>query len=146
MMHANDLTHNLIAYRFHGLYRSASVAGRAFVAQHMLHAFAGAFPRHLHQTQLGETVDAGLHPVFAEGLLQGVQHPPAMVFIVHVDEINDDNAAEVTQTQLAGYRLVASILVLKIVSSRLRCPTNAPVLISMVVIASVWSMIRYPRT
>ncbi|MNP20650.1 hypothetical protein D3C76_1132300 [compost metagenome] len=38
--------------------------------------------------------------------------------------------------------VAASRLVLKMVSSRLRWPTKAPVLTSMVVIASVGSMIR----
>jgi hypothetical protein len=65
-----------------------------------------------------------------------------VVFIVHIDEINDDNAAEITQTQLAGNRLGGFDIGIEDVSSRLRCPTNAPVLISTVVIASVWSMIR----
>jgi hypothetical protein len=37
---------------------------------------------------------------------------------------------------------VASRLVLNIVSSKLRLPTKPPVLTSIVVIASVWSMIR----
>ena len=69
MMYADDLTHNLIAHRFHRLYRSTSVAGWALVAQHMLHAFTGAFTGHLHQAQLGEAVNAGLHPIFTQRLL-----------------------------------------------------------------------------
>ena len=39
---------------------------------------------------------------------------------------------------------VASILVLNTVSSSVRPPTYEPVLTSMVVIASVWSIIKYP--
>jgi hypothetical protein len=54
----------------------------------------------------------------------------------------DDDAAQVAQPQVAGDGLGASRLVLKMVSSKLRAPTKPPVFTSMVVIASVWSMIR----
>ena len=43
---------------------------------------------------------------------------------------------------LAAISLTASMLVLKIVSSKLRPPTKPPVFTSIVVSASVWSMIR----
>ena len=31
-----------------------------------------------------------------------MQHPAAVIFIIHVDKIDNDNAAEVTQTQLTS--------------------------------------------
>ena len=52
MMNANDFTHDLVADGLNRLYCATSVAGWAFIAQHMLHAFAGTLTRHFHQPQL----------------------------------------------------------------------------------------------
>jgi hypothetical protein len=61
----------------------------------------------------------------------------------HVDEVDDDDAAQVAQAQLPrDGACAASRLVLKMVSSKLRAPTKPPVFTSTVVSASVWSMIR----
>jgi hypothetical protein len=66
-----------------------------------------------------------------------------VLLALHVDEVDDDDAAEVAQPQLARDRLSRPRgSVLKMVSSKLRLPTKPPVLTSIVVIASVWSMIR----
>jgi hypothetical protein len=76
-------------------------------------------------------------------LVEFVQHGLLVLLVFHVDEVDNDDAAEVAQAQLAGNGdWAASRLVLKMVSSKLRTPTKPPVLTSMVVIASVWSMIR----
>ena len=40
MVHAHDFAHDFIAHRFHRFHRTATVAGRALITQHMLHAFA----------------------------------------------------------------------------------------------------------
>ena len=97
MVDTNNLAHDFIAYRFHGFHRSATVAGWAFVTQYVLNAFAGAFTRHLHQPQRRKTINAGFHPVFAQRLIQRVQHSAAVIFIIHIDEINNDNPAQITQ-------------------------------------------------
>src|SRR5471030_632085 len=34
-----------------------------------------------------------------------MQHPPAMIFVIHIDKIDNDDAAEITQPQLSRYRL-----------------------------------------
>ena len=52
MMNTDDFTHDLVADGLNRLYRSASMAGRAFITQHMLHALAGTLTRHFHQPQL----------------------------------------------------------------------------------------------
>jgi hypothetical protein len=60
-----------------------------------------------------------------------------VVFIIHIDEVDDDNAAQIAQTQLARNRLRGFDIGIEDGVVRLRWPTNAPVLISTVVIASV---------
>ena len=103
---------------------------------------ARALPRHLDQAELREAADRDLGAVARELLLQLGEHRRLVLLARHVDEVDDDDAAEVAQAQLARDRLAASRLVLKIVSSKLRAPTKPPVLTSTVVSASVWSMIR----
>ncbi|SWI89319.1 Uncharacterised protein [Klebsiella pneumoniae] len=31
-----------------------------------------------------------------------MQHPPTVILIIHINEINDDNTAKIAQTQLTG--------------------------------------------
>ena len=69
-MNSDDFTHNFVADGLNRLYRSASMAGWAFITQHMLNAFSGALTRHFHQPQLRETVNAGFHAILTQRLLQ----------------------------------------------------------------------------
>jgi hypothetical protein len=64
--------------------------------------FAGALARHLHQAQLREAADRGLDPVARQLLAELGQHRVAVVLAHHVDEVDDDDAAQVAQAQLAG--------------------------------------------
>ena len=96
-MHAHDFAHDFIAHRFHRFHRTAPVAGRTLITQHVLHAFTSALAGHLYQSKLGEAVNAGFNPVFAQRLLKRVQHPATVIFIVHINEINDDNPTEIAQ-------------------------------------------------
>ena len=100
MMDTDNFTHDLVADRLHRLYRSASMAGWTLITQDMFHAFAGPFPGHFHKTELREAIDAGFHAVLTQRLLQRVQHATAVIFIVHIDKVDDDNAAQITQAKL----------------------------------------------
>src|SRR5690606_12882180 len=51
--------------------------------------------------ELREAIDAGFHAIFTQRLLQGVQHATAVVFIIHIDKVDDDNTAQITQAKLA---------------------------------------------
>ena len=44
-----------------------------------------------------KTINAGFHPIFAQRLLQRVQHAATVIFIIHIDEINNDNPAQIAQ-------------------------------------------------
>ena len=61
-----------------------------------------------------------LGAVAGQCALERRQHRAAMRLVAHVDEIDDDDAAEIAQPQLARDATAASRLVRKMVSSRLR--------------------------
>ena len=67
----------------------------------MRQALARALARHLDQPQLGEAVDGHARAVARQRLAELVQHGVAVLLGVHVDEVDDDDAAEVAQPQLA---------------------------------------------
>jgi hypothetical protein len=61
---------------------------------------------------------------------------------LHVDEVEDDDAAQVAQPQLACNGVRRFQVGLEDGVVEVAPPTKPPVLTSMVVIASVWSTIR----
>jgi hypothetical protein len=64
--------------------------------------FARALARHLHQAQLREAAHRGARAVARQLLAQLGQHGLLVVFLArHVDEVDDDDAAQVAQAQLA---------------------------------------------
>src|SRR5690606_15072485 len=99
---AQDLAEDLVADGLRGLQLAAALAGAARLAEHLLEALAGALAGHLHQAQLGDADDVGLGVVPLQLLLQGAQHLALMLLVHHVDEVDDDDPAQVAQAQLAG--------------------------------------------
>src|SRR5690606_32394470 len=73
-------------------------------AEDLLEALTGALARHLYQSELGNADDVGLGMVALKLALQRAQHLAAMLLVFHVDEVDDDDAAEVAQPQLPGDR------------------------------------------
>ena len=59
--------------------------------------------RELEHAELRDSAD--LHPRFVplHGLLQRLLHAPPVLILVHVDEVDDDQATEVAQTELPVY-------------------------------------------
>lgn len=66
-----------------------------------------------------------------------MQHAAAVILIIHIDKVDDDNAAQIAQTKLAGNGLRRFDVGVEDGVIQLRWPTNAPVLMSTVVMASV---------
>ena len=61
-----------------------------------------ALAGHLHQAKLGDGQDVGLGPVPAEQLLHALIDLLLVFAALHVDEVEDDQAADVAQAQLAA--------------------------------------------
>src|SRR3546814_2284329 len=102
---ALDLARDLVADRFHGLDRAAAVAGRTRLAQDVPERFAGALARHLDQAERRERMDLRAGVIGCQRTFQRTQHLGTMILGFHVDEIENDAAAEVAQSQLARNRL-----------------------------------------
>ena len=64
-------------------------------------ALTHALARHLHESQRGDLGDLVARTVTTQALHQAAQHEVAVRLEHHVDEVDDDNAADVTQAQLA---------------------------------------------
>src|SRR5207302_239552 len=80
---------------------AAPAAGGAGLAQHVRERLARALAGHLHQSERGEAVHRHAGAVARERLPEFLEHRGAMLVALHVDEVEDDDAAEVAQPQLA---------------------------------------------
>src|SRR6185437_4713836 len=108
MRQDQKLAEDLVADGLGRLHEATSLTRPAGLAEQVLEALARALAGHLHQTERRETHYVALRAVAGEGGRERTEHLAAMRLIVHVDEVDDDDAAEVAQTQLpadAGRRL-----------------------------------------
>ena len=101
---AQDLAENLVAHRLRRLDEAAALAGWTRHAQHVFQALARALARHLDQAERRHRRDVVLGVVAGQRFLQRLQHLLAVLLLLHVDEVDDDDAAEVAQPQLARDR------------------------------------------
>ena len=67
----------------------------------MFQALPRALAGHLDEAQRRQTYDVSLCTIAGERAARA-QHLPPMRLIVHVDEINNDDAAEIAQPQLSA--------------------------------------------
>ena len=81
---------------------AAAVAGLAVLAEDLQQAGAHALSRHLHQAKAGDLGNLVLGPVAAQAFDQAAEHQVAVGLEHHVDEVDDDDAADVAQAQLAN--------------------------------------------
>ena len=121
--------------------RAAPTAGWTVLAQHMFQRFARALAV-ISTNPSDDTSEIWVLAWSRDRQRSSARSPGACAPVGHVDEVDDDDAAQVAQPQLAADRHAAFEVGLEDGLSRLRWPTKAPVLTSIVVIASVWSMTR----
>ena len=63
-------------------------------------ALPRALSRHLDEAELGDAVERRLRLVLEEQLLEGLTHLLAVVRPLHVDEVEDDEPADVAEAEL----------------------------------------------
>ena len=85
-------------------------------------------------------LDAGA--IEAQSVLQSALDVAVVAPLLHVDEVDDDQAGEVAQAQLAGDFVGRLELVLSAVSSMEYSRVGLPEFTSMATSASVWLMTR----
>ena len=66
------------------------------------HAGADALARHLQQAERRDAADLDAGAVVLEAVLQLLLDRAVVALLLHVDEVDDDQAGEVAQAQLAG--------------------------------------------
>lgn len=99
---AHQVAEEFISDGFHGFDVAPPLATRAGFAHQLAQAFARAFARHLDDAQRRNRADGVFAAVSRECGEQRVHHALLVFGVVHVDEIEHDDAAEVAQAQLAG--------------------------------------------
>src|SRR5256712_1607970 len=80
-----------------------AVTGRALRGHRLPQRGAHPLSRHLDQSQLGYRERLGARPVATQVGAQLLQHLVAIAARFHVDEVHDDDAADVAQPQLARH-------------------------------------------
>ena len=103
------------ARRFHGVSvhdEALAFAGLTRCGECFNKALPHALTRHLHQTQRGDLSDLVASAVTSQALNQAAQDEVTVGFKHHIDKVDDDDAADVTQTQLthdlfSGLQVVA---------------------------------------
>src|SRR5687767_2738837 len=98
---AQELAQDLVAHRLRRLELPAPLAHGARLAQHVSQRFPRALARHLDETQLREAVHRHARAVAGERLAELLEHGVLVLVAVHVDEVDDDDPAEVAHPKLA---------------------------------------------
>jgi hypothetical protein len=94
-------------------------AGRASLAERLEQTLSDPLAGHLHQTQRRHLGDLMLGPVPSQALDETPMNQVTVALENHVDEVDDDNAADVAQSQLAddllgGLEIVAGNCLLEV--------------------------------
>ena len=79
-----------------------AVAGRALARHHLARAVGDVLARHLDEAERRDLDDVGLRAVALELLAQRVLDLLAVLRVRHVDEVDDDDPADVAQPELAN--------------------------------------------
>ncbi len=85
-----------------GFDQAAALAVRAVVKYGAFHAFVFALACHFEQTQGRDRVDFGAGAVFFKQVFEGVENGLLVFFRAHINQVEDDQPADVAQAQLPG--------------------------------------------
>jgi hypothetical protein len=96
----HKFTKHLVAHRLRRFDEPPPLAGWTRLAQQVFQTFTCALARHFDQPQGRNRRDAGLHVIVGQRLLQGLDDLAAMLRLLHIDEIDDDDTAQIAQAQL----------------------------------------------
>ena len=84
-----------------GAHMAGAAAMRAGLHRRFQHAGADALARHLHQAEMRDAADLDARAVVLEVVLQPLLDRAVVAVLLHVDEVDDDQAGEIAQAQLA---------------------------------------------
>ena len=79
---------------------SATFASRARINEISQQTFADSLAGHFDEPQFGDIKDLGAGLVTREGALETVKHLATILSGLHVDEVDNDDSADISQPQL----------------------------------------------
>ena len=89
-------------HRGHRTDMAAAAALRAGFGRALQHAGADALARHLEQAEMRDASDLDSGAILPQAVAEFAFHRAVVALLVHVDEVDDDQAGEVAQPQLPG--------------------------------------------
>ena len=101
-LHFAELRVNLIADRGGTLDHAGGLAGVAGNREGALEGLLDALAGDGDQTKIVELQNLGWGAIGLEGFFKGGENPVAILALVHIDEVDDDDAAEVAEANLAN--------------------------------------------
>src|ERR1700683_4031920 len=102
LRHLAHLDINLVRYRGQRLYVARRLAIGTWSADGAFERLLDAFAGDGYQAEIVELKDFRWRAVVAEFFLERLHHALAVAAFIHVDEVDDDDAAEVAQANLAN--------------------------------------------
>src|SRR6516164_3390906 len=98
LQHAHDVD----THAFAGFHLAGTEAVRTILVDATLEGGANALAGHFDNAEGGNLENLGASAIALDRLAQGAFDATAMVFLAHVDEVVDDDAAQVAEAELAG--------------------------------------------
>ena len=92
---AHQLAENFVAHGLRRFYFTAPLTRRTRLAEHVRERFARALAGHFDQAEMSEAVDGEPRAVIGNRGFECIEHGLAMFGQIHVDEIDDDDAAQI---------------------------------------------------
>src|ERR1700744_1504997 len=81
---------------------TGAAAIRTLLRRAFQHAGADGLPRHFQKAEMRDAADLDAGTVVLETLLEPALDRTVVTLLVHVDEVDDDQACEIAQAQLSG--------------------------------------------
>src|SRR6478752_1940644 len=103
--HLIERTQELQRDRRHRTHMAGAAAMRAFLGRALQHARADALAGHFEQPEMRDVPDLDACAVVPQAFLQPALDRAIVALLVHIDEIDDDQAGEIAQAQLPGHLL-----------------------------------------
>src|SRR5262245_31272734 len=95
-----DAAERIVRERLHRTHATRALTVRTRIREELAEALPRALSRHLDQPQLGDPQDVRAGLVLPHRVLQRLEDPLAVRGLLHVDEVDHDDAAEVSQAEL----------------------------------------------
>src|SRR5262249_59800174 len=100
--HFLERTQELQRHRRRRAHVAGAAAMRALLGRALEHARANALARHFEQSEMRDVSDLNTRAIVPQAFLQPALDRAVVALLVHVDEVDDDQAGEIAQAQLPG--------------------------------------------